>query len=794
MQLDDSFPPDGVIAGYQALLDGDDGQINPLFKRLIEGCPDKAEIVDEATALTSPVHTGSMLNTHPSATSQRIAIHHALTAKQGQITAVNGPPGTGKTTLLQSVIASKWVNAAIIGGRPPLIVATAATNQAVTNIIGSFSNALDDNDLFWRTETIRSLGLFLCASSKKKEAQKAGYLYASPDFYSNNPLAHEEKLKLLGSFSADLQQKESLARETQYFLQRAGETSLKKAVDKQHRELIEQHNALLTTLSHVTNALDAGITLESKLADVQEVALNIRSDSDKVGQKIDELERLTQATKLAVATKPFWMVLFSFLPFVKRAARERLQAMLPTTKHITSGTMVNIYGQDFERTDTVQEVYKSLVRFEEQFKQEKKQALDQANSINVIIGLFEANTKQNETTFREITSRKLDCEQRFTLFSLSLNYWFGRFLLEATALLSSPKKQNKREILTRYAMVTPCIVSTMANLSKSIGKTKYWGEGDTRTVIDLLIVDEAGQATPEQSAYFLSLAKNALIVGDEKQIEPVFGIEKAQDIGNLEVQRFNIDVKSIDTYERDKFMSSNGNLMGMALRACHVMTNKEIPGLFLKEHFRCQKEIMAYFNALSYDGLLEWKTVKKATSFQEMSFVHVSTPSEQVNSSRINKGQISAALEWIASHNEELVALHGKEGSTPEKEIAILTPFKEMEKAIKQAAKEQGIESTGPNAMTIGTVHSLQGAERNVVLFLTTYGSNDNKQGFIDNQYNLLNVAASRAKKQFIVFGDYETLSKNKDGNAVQQLYERLSPWEKAKVDRKVWGSKFTML
>ena len=47
--------------------------------------------------------------------------------------------------------------------------------------------------------------------------------------------------------------------------------------------------------------------------------------------------------------------------------------------------------------------------------------------------------------------------------------------------------------------------------------------------IDLLIVDEAGQVSTEIAACSFALAKKAIVVGDEYQIAPVWGIETALD-------------------------------------------------------------------------------------------------------------------------------------------------------------------------------------------------------------------------------------------------------------------------
>lgn len=50
-------------------------------------------------------HNGQMNGKYPLAGSQRRAVHHLKYIKEGELLAISGPPGTGKTTLLQSVVA-----------------------------------------------------------------------------------------------------------------------------------------------------------------------------------------------------------------------------------------------------------------------------------------------------------------------------------------------------------------------------------------------------------------------------------------------------------------------------------------------------------------------------------------------------------------------------------------------------------------------------------------------------------------------------------------------------------------
>ncbi|MBN4752353.1 hypothetical protein H3264_26350, partial [Escherichia coli] len=59
--------------------------------------------------------------------------------------------------------------------------------------------------------------------------------------------------------------------------------------------------------------------------------------------------------------------------------------------------------------------------------------------------------------------------------------------------------------------------------------------------------------------------------------------------------------------------------------------------------------------------------------------------------------------------------------------------------------------------LTVGTVHSLQGAERAIVLFSPVYSKHEDGR-FLDSNSTILNVAVSRAKDSFLVFGDMDLI------------------------------------
>ena len=130
--------------------------------------------------------------------------------------------------------------------------------------------------------------------------------------------------------------------------------------------------------------------------------------------------------------------------------------------------------------------------------------------------------------------------------------------------------------------------------------------------------------------------------------------------------------------------------------------------------------------------------------------MHCEERSSKSGGSHENGGEAELIVRWISEYGEKLRAAY----KMPLKEIiAVITPFTAQVRVLRRQITKSGLSHEN---LTIGTLHTMQGAERPVVLFSPTYGSNHQGSVFFSRNPRLLNVAVSRAKDAFLVFGSME--------------------------------------
>lgn len=129
--------------------------------------------------------------------------------------------------------------------------------------------------------------------------------------------------------------------------------------------------------------------------------------------------------------------------------------------------------------------------------------------------------------------------------------------------------------------------------------------------------------------------------------------------------------------------------------------------------------------------------------------------SRRAGTSRQNEKEANEIIAWLQANypflKQRYLEANGAENFNAEGMLGIITPFKSQKKLIEKKLKTA--RPAYKHEISVGMVHIFQGAERNIIIFLSVYGSGEGCF-FINNNESLMNVAVSRAKDSFLVFGD----------------------------------------
>lgn len=707
----------------------------------------------------------------PLADHQRQVLAWLDASEPGEVIAVNGPPGTGKTTMLLSAVAGLWVKAALDGGDPPVIVAASSNNQAVTNIIDAFGKdfAAGDGVLAGRwLPDIKSFGMFLPSYFRRMEAAQR---YQTEAFQAEcESVAYVERARTAWLEAAGAAFPDAKSEDVSGFVAKLRDRMIAEA--SRLRELD-------TAFDHYKTCAAAQL---AELGDDPGAEQTRRADTLQASQEgADRLAAARAALDHYLASESWLAGLFGFLPSVRR--KRALRARLAIGDRLDGlHEMTRLRDIETRVADALRQGQLALASGE--------QLLARAKDIRHQAAVSEAAWRKVSEAFGgsddlDVLERQADLGTRFDLFLLATHYWEGRWLMAMEAdlrtITTSHQKTGRKTVEPRWQrrmMLTPCAVATFASLPGKLSCSRFRdGKFAAETLynfIDLLIVDEAGQVLPEVAGASFALAKRALVIGDTQQIEPISAVPGPVDIGNLKDSGL-IDGEEVpDELATSGLRSTSGSAMRLAQQACKVAPWPELDrGLYLFEHRRCHDEIIGFSNALCYKGKLRPMRgpAPADAPLPALGYLHVDGRAFTNGGSRANPVEARTIAAWL---EENRAGLESRYGLPLEQIVGVVTPFGQQVRAIRDACSARGITVSGREGMTIGTVHALQGAERPVVVFSPVYSKHADG-GFIDASPSMLNVTVSRAKDSCLVFGDMDILATARSGSPRTLLSEFLA-------------------
>lgn len=744
-----------------------------LYDKLLAEAPEARllkQVAQPKKATANPDHwiekefarrLGHSNSNFPLAEHQRQVLAWLDAAKPGEVIAVNGPPGTGKTTMLLSAVAGLWVRAALRGEEPPVIVAASSNNQAVTNIIDAFGKDFGKGEGpfagRWLPE-VESFGMFLASHSRRLEAAKR---YQTEEFQAERETvayvqrAKDAYLQAAAAAFPELANPDLASAVAALQKRLAAEAEKLAEIDRANSSHQAASSALRTTLGADPEAAEA--------LRVQEAATRKAA--------VEKLRAARVALDQHLASESFLTAAFGFLSSVKgkRALRARL-AIGDLVPGLETATRVS---------DIEDRVRADLLAADEALLSADR-ALAKARSLRRDFDEAERNWARATEALGggddlDALERRADLDVRFPLFLLATHYWEGRWLLAMEAdlagIVASKGKKGKAAVIPRWhrrMMLTPCAVATFASLPGKMTYTRRdggkWATEYLFDFIELLIVDEAGQVLPEVAGASFSLAKRALVIGDTQQIEPISSVPRPVDVGNLRNSSLLASDADIDALSGRGICSTSGSAMRVAQQACQVSPYPDLEkGLYLFEHRRCYDEIISFSNALCYQGKLRPLRGKAPSDagLPALGYLHIDGRAFTSGGSRANPLEAQTIAAWLDANRAEL---EGRYRRPLEQIVGIVTPFGRQVREIREACAGRRIAVEGREGMTIGTVHALQGAERPVVIFSPVYSKHADG-GFIDSSPSMLNVTVSRAKDSCLVFGDMDVFAAARSGS-----------------------------
>ncbi|MFZ5884310.1 MAG: DEAD/DEAH box helicase [Chloroflexota bacterium] len=327
----------------------------------------------------------------------------------------------------------------------------------------------------------------------------------------------------------------------------------------------------------------------------------------------------------------------------------------------------------------------------------------------------------------------------------------------AIDLISQPQKldinaKQKRAIWQSLFFLTPVVSTSLASFPRLF---ESFGEGG----LDWVLIDEAGQATPQSVAGPIWRAKRTVMVGDPLQVEPVVTLPSS-------IFRMLGDQLQVPDIWHPNWTSAQSLADRITPYGAYLGDGKSATwaGLPLRVHRRCQNPMFDIANNIAYDGQM----------------VHAVRPANQMTPLGVSAwydvphGQVEQQ-HAITEELNTMMQIVGKLLPESTTDIFVISPFKSVahraERRLRSAgvlrehrgddgAQELKAETNQPRVQ-VGTIHALQGKETDaVILVLGGNPSSPGAKSWASSKPNMLNVAITRAKQHLYVVGNHSTWSR----------------------------------
>lgn len=329
--------------------------------------------------------------------------------------------------------------------------------------------------------------------------------------------------------------------------------------------------------------------------------------------------------------------------------------------------------------------------------------------------------------------------------------------MQAGAFQEDAKKALLGDLWATLFLVCPVVSTTFASVDRMLGDLPPSSFG-------WLLIDEAGQATPQSAVGLLMRARKAIVVGDPLQIPPVVGLP----------QRLVAEIGTYLCITGAEWLAPEASVQTLADKASKLKAQfradvgmREV-GIPLLVHRRCQEPMFGISNYIAYDGQMVHAAGKPPPG-----------PVTQVlGNSRWMNVDGSADSKWCPAEGEavvELLTALARAGVT-EPDIYVITPFRIVAQELRRRIEAEhglldglGVDPREWLLSRVGTIHTFQGKEAEAVIAVlgAPMSAQQGARRWAASTPNILNVMVSRAKQSLYVVGSRAAWSSVGNAKAV---------------------------
>jgi serine/threonine protein kinase len=271
-----------------------------------------------------------------------------------------------------------------------------------------------------------------------------------------------------------------------------------------------------------------------------------------------------------------------------------------------------------------------------------------------------------------------------------------------------------------------------------------------RNAFDLVIIDEAARCTPSELAVGMQSARRILLVGDHRQLPPLFDHELLKAIGPRLGIPSHKDLQRSD-FER-AFHSDYGRAVARSLKKQYRMAPKI--GRLVSDVFYPGQELSTERGPPpSHYGLLP-KPLDDEIVWIDTGHSRSGRRETAVGTSYVNRSEASAVISLLRSiaASEAFLTAAKADLKHDEPLIGVICMYGPQADLIDELFVSSGLPGEFRSLVKIGTVDAYQGKENRIVIVSLVRSNPEYNMGFVRTA-NRINVALSRAMERLVLVG-----------------------------------------